>query len=107
MKSMIDLLKELGIDVPLIMAGFSGGFATLLKNKTLKWSEKAVVLGSGGMSANYVTPLFAELLNVSEGTFLGLAFFVGFGGLKFVEYLFEKLHNRVDEKNSNITNISN
>ena len=103
MQRMIDLLKELGIDVPLIMAGFSGGFATLIKNKTLKWSEKAVVLCSGGMSANYITPLFAELLNVSEGTFLGLAFFVGFGGLKFVEYLFEKLHKKFDDnKTENI-----
>jgi hypothetical protein len=102
---MIDLLKELGIDVPLIMAGFSGGLATLLKNKTLKWSEKALVLGSGGVSANYVTPLLAEFLNVSQNTFLGLAFFVGFGGLKFVEAIFEFIHekkiNKQDEVNNN------
>jgi hypothetical protein len=96
---MLEYLKELGIDVPITMAGFSGGFATLLKNKTLKWSEKAVVLGSGGMSANYITPLLASFLNISEDTFLGLAFFVGFGGLKFVEYLFEKLHKKVDNEN--------
>jgi hypothetical protein len=96
---MLEYLKELGIDVPLIMAGFSGGFATLLRNKSLKWSEKAVVLGSGGMSANYITPLLADFLKVSENTFLGLAFFVGFGGLKFVEYIFEKIHKKVDNEN--------
>jgi hypothetical protein len=95
---MLEYLKELGIDVPLIMAGFSGGFATLLRNKSLKWSEKAVVLGSGGMSANYITPLLADFLKVSENTFLGLAFFVGFGGLKFVEYIFEKIHKKVDNE---------
>ena len=95
---MLEYLKEIGIDVPLIMAGFSGGFATLLRNKSLKWSEKAVVLGSGGMSANYITPLLADFLKVSENTFLGLAFFVGFGGLKFVEYIFEKIHKKVDNE---------
>jgi hypothetical protein len=96
---MLEYLKGIGIDVPLIMAGFSGGFATLLRNKSLKWSEKAVVLGSGGMSANYITPLLASFLNVSEDTYLGLAFFVGFGGLKFVEYIFEKIHKKVDDEN--------
>ena len=104
MKRMIDILKELGIDLPLIMAGFSGGFATLMKNKGLSWGEKAVVLGSGGMIANYITPLVAEFINVSENSYLGMAFFVGFGGLKFTEKVFEIIHVRIEKKKQDETN---
>ena len=95
---MIDLLREWGIDLPLIMAGFSGGFATLIRNKGLNWAEKAAILSSGGLTANYITPLVAEFINVSENSYLGMAFFVGFGGLKFTEKVFEIIHVRIEKK---------
>ena len=98
MNRMIDLLREWGIDLPLIMAGFSGGFATLMRNKGLNWAEKATILGSGGLTANYITPLIADFINVSQSSFLGLAFFVGFGGLKFTEKVFEVVHVRIENK---------
>jgi hypothetical protein len=98
MKQMIDLLREWGIDLPLIMAGFSGGFATLIKNKALSWSQKTTVLGAGGLSANYVTPLLADFINLSQNSYLGLAFFVGFGGLKLVEKMFEKIEEKINKK---------
>ena len=96
---MIEYLKSIGIDVPFTIAGFAGGFTTLLRNKSLKWTEKFVVLVSGGLSANYISPMLADFINLSENSYLGVAFFVGYGGLKTVEKTFELIHKKLDNQN--------
>ena len=48
-------------------------------------------------AANYLTPIMVELLNLNEAKLQnGLAFIVGFLGLKLVEILSNKFLNQVD-----------
>lgn len=99
-KHFVEELKHIGIDMVMLLAGFSGGFASIVKKKGFKWCEKVAIIGAGGLSANYVTPVLGELLNMSKETYLGLAFFVGYGGLILVESLFKQIHKKATNNDS-------
>jgi hypothetical protein len=84
----ITILKDLGFDVILFFAGIAGGIAVLPKASQKTRLEKFTTVVSGGFTANYLTPVVAEWLNMSDKTLYGLAFLLGYGGLKFVEVLY-------------------
>lgn len=81
----LQLLKELGFDVILFIAGIAGGVAFLPKNSTKSRWEKFASVVSGGFAANYLTPVIGKWLSLTDDTMYGLAFLVGYGGLKSVE----------------------
>jgi predicted Rossmann fold nucleotide-binding protein DprA/Smf involved in DNA uptake len=97
MKTMIDFLKQLGLDTALIISGLAGGIASLRKMTKLKWWEKFISVLAGGFSANYLTPFVADFMNLTENALLGIAFLVGYGGLAAVEYWFNKLHSKKEK----------
>lgn len=92
---MKQLLSEIGINFSLTLAGIAGSVVMLWKQrKTMNLMEQAVTIFSGTVSANYLTPLVVSYLNMKPGAEYGVAFIIGFGGLKTVEYVYEKYFNK-------------
>lgn len=96
---MIQFLESLGIKSILFIAGIGGGLANLMKASNLTYSQKFITILVGGFSANYLTPVVGSLMNLNDDTLYGVAFLIGFGGLKSIEILFEKVINKKKEDN--------
>ena len=89
-------MKEIGITISFLISGLFG--AILMASKNAQTSIKSTILSIfGGMAAaNYLTPIMTDLLNLKEAKLQnGLAFIVGFLGLKLVEILSNKFLNQV------------
>lgn len=89
-------MKDIGITISFLISGLFG--AILMASKNAQTSIKSTILSIiGGMAAaNYLTPIMIELLNLKEAKLQnGLAFIVGFLGLKLVEILSNKFLNQV------------
>ena len=89
-------MKEIGITISFLISGLFG--AILMASKNTENSIRSTILSIfGGMAAaNYLTPIMIELLNLKEAKLQnGLAFIVGFLGLKLVEILSNKFLNQV------------
>jgi glycerol kinase len=90
-------MKEIGITISFLISGLFG--AILMASKNAQTSVKSTILSIGGgmAAANYLTPIMTDLLNLKEAKLQnGLAFIVGFLGLKLVEILSNKFLNQVD-----------
>lgn len=98
MEKIIIFLEDHGIHFGLLMAGLSGAFLSISVNNNLTPWQKWVVIVSGAATANYLTPLVLEYINLGQNTQYGLAFLVGFSGLKFVEWMIVKITNGIQKK---------
>ena len=90
--------KELGIELVLFLAGLFGAFVNVSKDKNLTLLERLMTVISGGLVANYMTPVFMSFLKLSDKISYGLAFVLGYMGLKSVEYFIQYLHKKVKDK---------
>ena len=90
-------LESIGIKTVLFIAGVGGGLANLMKASNLTYYQKFITVLVGGFSANYLTPIVGSIMNLNDDTLYGIAFLVGFGGLKSIEILFEKIVNKKDK----------
>jgi len=95
------ILKNFGFDVVLFVAGLAGGIAFLTKSDKLNKFQKFTTVLSGGFTANYLTPVVAEWLHLSEKTLYGLAFILGYGGLKFVETIYASIQRQISANKKN------
>jgi hypothetical protein len=87
---MIDFLKSIGINIGLTIAGFAG--ALLLAPRMKNWKLQLVAVLSGTLSATYIAPVIIGILNISAPNIeYGLAFIVGFSGVKITEVLETKV----------------
>lgn len=96
---MIQTLKQFGFDVILFVAGISGGIVFLSREKKLNRWEKFISVLSGGLTANYLTPVVADWLNLPNNAVYGLAFLLGYGGLKSVESIYAAIIDRKRKEN--------
>lgn len=91
-------LQEIGIEVIVFIAGLAGGITSLsTKPKNMTRSQQFLSVLAGGFTANYLTPLTVAWLNLSDNTLYGVAFLLGYSGLKAVELLMKKLHSKIGE----------
>lgn len=85
-------LKEYGIDVGLLISGLFGSILLTSKNSAKNLGKTVSSLIGGAASANYITPIVISLTNVDETHYhYGIAFLLGFLGLKGIEYFSSKL----------------
>lgn len=86
-----DWLTTLGIDITLMLAGMFGSL--IMVSKKSAYNIKASLLGvaSGTLAANYLTQVAIELFELEGRSQYGVAFLLGYFGLKGVETLFEKI----------------
>ncbi|HLV52170.1 MAG TPA: hypothetical protein VKY44_09475 [Flavobacterium sp.] len=91
-------LNELGIEAILFIAGLAGGVTSLsTKPKNMTRSQQFLSVLAGGFTANYLTPLTGSWLNLSDNTLYGVAFLLGYSGLKAVELLMKKFFSKIEE----------
>jgi len=92
-------LKDIGIEIGFLVSGLFG--AILMVSKTSAHNIRQTILSIiGGMaSANYLTPVVVEMVNLGNTKLQnGLAFVIGFIGLKLVEIVSENLISKIDTK---------
>jgi hypothetical protein len=98
---MSDILKDIGINIGLIVAGFFGSLLMLGKNSTENLKSTLVSIVTGVASANYLTPLVIEMFRIEKQTYtLSIAFILGFLGLKGVEYITSKFIKNYNGNNN-------
>jgi hypothetical protein len=88
---MKEFLMDLGFNIGLALSGLLGSLVTIWRSKKkMNVKEQALSMIAGTLSANYLTPLVISFMDLKDNTQFGVAFVVGFGGLKAVEYVYEK-----------------
>lgn len=88
---MKEFLMDLGFNIGLALSGLLGSLVTIWRSKKkMNVKEQAISMIAGTLSANYLTPLVISFMDLKDNTQFGVAFVVGFGGLKAVEYVYEK-----------------
>lgn len=91
-----EILHDYGIDLAIIVAGVMGGFVAMSSKKGVGFWGKVASVVSGGAVANYLTPLIADWLDWSNSSRYGLAFLLGFMGLKAVELIIIKFKDNLN-----------
>lgn len=86
--------EDLGIHLALIIAGIFGSLLSLEDREGLTAWQKITVFISGGAIANYVTPALIDWADVNQNVMFGLAFILGFSGLKGLKYIILKIKGR-------------
>jgi hypothetical protein len=97
---MKSFFETIGIDVILLFAGLAGGVTSLTsKPKDMSRKQQFFTVISGGLVASYLTPLAGDFLALNEKALYGLAFVLGYTGMKSVEVIIKQLHQRLTNKN--------
>lgn len=85
-------LKEYGIDVGLLISGLFGAILLTSKGSAMNLGRTISSLIGGAASANYITPIVVDLAKLDDGHYhYGIAFLLGFLGLKGIEYFSSKI----------------
>ncbi len=95
---MKEFLESVGIHISLLIAGLAGGLVSINRDKKLSLWGKIMVILSGGLIATYITPVFFMLFSFKdERAKYGIAFIIGYMGLKSIELIIEKLTKKSNE----------
>jgi hypothetical protein len=85
-------LKDYGIDVGLLISGLFGSILLTSKNSAKNLGRTVSSLIGGAASANYITPIVISIAKLDDHHYhYGIAFLLGFLGLKGIEYFSSKL----------------
>jgi hypothetical protein len=85
-------LKQYGIDVGLLISGLFGAILLTSKGSANNLPRTISSLVGGAASANYITPIVVNLAKLDDTHYhYGIAFLLGFLGLKGIEYFSKKL----------------
>ena len=91
-------VKFFGFDIILFIAGIAGGIAFLTKSPKLTRVQKFTSVLSGGFTANYLTPVVCLWFSIPDSYSNGIAFLLGYGGLKSVESIFMVFSNKIKKE---------
>lgn len=87
---MKDVLHKIGIDITLMVTGLMGSLLMVSKNSATDIKTTLIGVASGTLSANYLTGLVVNMLGLEGKAEYGVAFLLGYFGLKGVEQLAHK-----------------
>ena len=88
---MKDFLQEIGINITLSIAGLFGSLLMVGKQAIDNIRQTGIALITGVASANYMTPVVCDFVRINEQQYQnGIAFILGFLGLKGVEVFTKK-----------------
>lgn len=85
-----EFFREFGLEVAAMAAGFAGALASVTREKELSIGQRFLTVTVGGLIAGYTTPLFSLVLNMNEEVKYGVAFILGYSGLRSVEWVIQK-----------------
>jgi len=85
-------LKDYGIDVGLLVSGLFGAVLLTSKGSAMNLTRTIGSLIGGAASANYITPIVMHLASLDNSKYqYGIAFLLGFLGLRGVELVSKRL----------------
>jgi hypothetical protein len=87
---MKQFLQDIGINIGISIAGLFGSLLLIGKTSAHDLKTTIISLISGVASANYLTPMVSDLFAIKMEYQYGIAFVLGFLGLKGVEKVSEK-----------------
>lgn len=90
MKEFYHFFEKIGVDFALMLAGLFGGIAFVSKPNEMNNAQKFLTVITGVSTANYLTPVVMWLFNIPAKLGFGLAFLLGFTGLKAIELIIRK-----------------
>lgn len=97
--TMKDFLNSIGINIGLTIAGFLGSLLLLPKQRN--WKLQLVSVFSGSLCATYLAPVLIGFMNINAPNIqYGLAFLVGFSGVKIAEVLEDKIIKTLSSDNN-------
>lgn len=92
---MKDQLRELGINIGLLVAGFAGSLLTVKRDGHKDWFTTVTSLLAGTLSANYLTPIAIDTFGMkNSNTQYATAFLLGFLGLHGVEFVIDRFRKK-------------
>lgn len=83
-------LIDIGIDISLLLAGMFGSLLMISKKAVINVRASVFGIISGTLSANYLTQIAVDLFGLTGKSQYGMAFLLGYFGLKGVETIFDK-----------------
>ena len=100
-------LIKYGIDVGFLLSGFFGALILAARSKGQKISTTIATILAGTACANYLTPVVLNFLPEAfkNDAKYGVAFLMGFVGLKGLEMIISTIVKYVDEKKKIKINI--
>jgi hypothetical protein len=93
-------LKDYGLDIGLIISGLFGSILLTSKDSSKNLGKTVSSLIGGAASANYITPIVISVAKLDDQHYhYGIAFLLGFLGLKGIEFFSNKLlpENNIEE----------
>ena len=85
-------LDEIGINLMQSIAGLLGSLILVGKGAVKNLNQTFITIIAGVSSANYLTPVVCDILKVQDTNYQnGIAFILGFLGLKGVEVISKKI----------------
>jgi len=95
----VNFLQEVGINAGLVVSGLFGSLLTIKKGDAMKLSSIAISITTGVGSANYITPIVVDSLAITNNNLtFGIAFILGFLGLRGIEMVIEKFAPQLKEE---------
>lgn len=94
----IEYLKTYGISTEIFLAGVSGAIVFLTKSSEMSHTQKFLTTLSGGLCANYLTPMVASWFSLDSNVLYGIAFLLGYSGMKTVELILVLFQKRIASK---------
>jgi hypothetical protein len=88
---MKEFLESIGVNIGIALAGLFGSLIMLGKNSSVNLKTTLFAIITGVSSANYITPIVSDMIKISNQYQMGVAFILGFLGLKGVEKISEKV----------------
>ena len=98
MEKVREFLNDFGIHISLMVAGALGALLSLEDKQGLSTYEKVFVFISGGVVSNYLTPAIVYWTDLNKNYMFGLAFLLGFSGLKGVKAIILYIKKRFFNK---------
>lgn len=96
-KEFADYLADYGFAIALFLAGVFGALVSLPKHKHLTFWQSCLTIFSGGFIATYITPIIINVDKVSSSTQCGMAFILGYSGLKSIEWIISAVKERIKQ----------
>jgi hypothetical protein len=97
-----EFLTYIGIDISLVLAGLIGSLMMISKKTSYSFKSTLIGILTGTISANYLTPIVADILDLHGKSLFSIAFLLGYSGLRGVERImdyFHKIPKKITSKN--------
>jgi hypothetical protein len=89
----MNLKESIGVDIGFCIAGLFGALLMMSSNASMNVGRTLLATVGGAASANYVTPLILHITKLDNDPThsYAIAFLLGYGGLRMVELLTNKI----------------